>query len=63
MPDNYDNVCGLCGKLVDEGMLYYCCPECHRVHKKKQDSLDNSQQTVMKEGEIQKEEIKDGKLC
>lgn len=34
MPDNYDSVCSLCGKAVDEDALYYCCSECRRIHKR-----------------------------
>ena len=46
MPDNYDSICSICGKLVDEGTLYYCCPECHRIHKQK-----NNQEQVNKQGD------------
>ena len=33
MPDNYDNICSLCGKVIEE-VAYHCCSECHRMHKK-----------------------------
>jgi len=33
MADNYDNVCSICGQIVNTDTLYYCCPECHRMLK------------------------------
>lgn len=34
MTEHYDNICSLCGRPVEVNTLYYCCPECHRRHKK-----------------------------
>ena len=36
MADNYDSVCSLCGQEVKDGALYYCCPDCYRLHRKNQ---------------------------
>ena len=54
MLDNYDNICSICGKLVDEGTLYYCCPVCHRINREKHKDVNEPDSLVenQKEGEV-----------
>jgi len=49
MADNYDDVCSLCGRAVNTDTLYYCCPECHKMHRRQKDNDKNECDSVTKE--------------
>jgi hypothetical protein len=34
MVEHYDNICSLCGEVIEE-VAYHCCTKCHREHKRK----------------------------
>jgi hypothetical protein len=41
MSDHYEDVCSICGESVNADTLYYCCPACHRRHRKQKDRDGN----------------------
>ena len=53
MPDNYDNVCSLCGKVIEE-VAYHCCSECHRMNREEHKDVNEPDSLVknQKEGEV-----------
>ncbi|MBU4312665.1 MAG: hypothetical protein KJ706_08110 [Candidatus Omnitrophica bacterium] len=50
MPDNYDNICSLCGKVIEE-VAYHCCSECHRMRRQK-DREQKVETADQKENEV-----------